>query len=201
MKIFKIIDIEKKLNKTVRQDTISIGLDTAISFTGICILRTDKENIYIEDTLLITTSEKDDHFHRADHFIDALNKFKQKLMNYKQFKILVVERCYFGQNPETLIQLAQFGILTYATLKKEFDTYFYLGASTARSIIGFNQKRQEQKTTLKSHIITRGINKGKKKKITCKELVHDYLKTDFGLEFDSPDKADAWVLALAGLLQ
>jgi Holliday junction resolvasome RuvABC endonuclease subunit len=198
---FKIKDIEKRLNKIIARNVYSVGFDTAEALTGVCILRTDKENIYIENLQVIETSNKEDHFNRADHFVAALEKFKQTLEKYKGYKILVIERCFFGRNVETLIHLAHFGILTYIILKKEFDTYYYFGATTARSIIGFNQRRQEEKGNLKPHIITKGKNKGKEKKIDCKSLVHDYLKTDFKVTFDSKDKADAFVLALAGLLK
>lgn len=198
---FKIKEIEKRLKKTISRNVFSVGFDTAEAFTGVCILRTDKENIYIENLQVIETSNKEDHFNRADHFVAALEKFKQTLNKYKGYKILVIERCFFGRNVETLIHLAHFGILTYTVLKKEFDTYYYFGATTARSIIGFNQRRQESLGNLKPHIITKGKNKGKEKKIDCKSLVHDYLKTDFGVTFDNKDKADAFVLALAGLLK
>lgn len=198
---FKIKDIENKLGKIIRKDCISVGFDVAEKFTGICILKTDKENIYIKNSQVIETTEKEDHFHRADHYVASLEKFKQTLQKFKDCKIMIIERCYYGKNVETLIHLAHFGILTYITLRKEFETYYYFGATTARSIIGFNQKRQEEKGNLTPHILTRGKNKGKTKKIDCKSLVHDYLKTDFGIEFKSKDEADAFVLALAGLLK
>lgn len=201
MKKILIKDIETKLNKTIARNVFSVGFDVAEKYTGICILKSDKEYIYIKDSQVIETSEKEDHFNRADHFVAALIKFKQTLETYKGYKIMIIERCYFGRNPETLIHLAHFGILTYIILKKEFDTYYYLGATTARSLIGFNQRRQEEKGNLKPHIITKGKNKGKVKKIDCKSLVHDYLKTDFNLIFKTKDEADAFVLALAGLLK
>jgi len=199
--IFKVKNIEKKLGKTIRRNCISVGFDVAEKYTGVCILKVDTDTIKIVDTLVIETTEKEDHFHRADHYVFSLEKFKQTIQKFKDTKMLIIERCYFGQNPETLIHLAHFGIITYILLKKEFETYYYFGASTARSIIGFNQKRQESLGNLKPHIITRGKNKGKEQKIDCKSLVHDYLKTDFGISFDSKDKADAFVLALAGLLK
>jgi Holliday junction resolvasome RuvABC endonuclease subunit len=198
---FKIKDIENKLGKSIRKNCISVGFDVAEKYTGICILKVDNEMIKVVNTLVIETTEKEDHFHRADHFVFSLEKFKQILQKSKEEKIMVIERCYYGKNVETLIHLAHFGILTYITLRKEFATYYYLGATTARSIIGFNQKRQEDKGNLTPHTITRGKNKGQVKKIDCKSLVHDYLKTDFNVSFDSKDKADAFVLALAGLLK
>ena len=198
---FKIKDVENKLGKIIRRNYLSVGFDVAEKYTGICILKTDNETLYIKNTQVIETTDKEDHFHRADHYVSSLEKFKQTLQKFKDAKIMVIERCYFGQNVETLIHLAHFGILTYIILKREFETYYYFGATTARSIIGFNQKRQEEKGNLKPHIITRGKNKGKEKKVDCKSLVHDYLKTDFNVEFKTKDEADAFVLALAGLLK
>ena len=198
---FKIKDIEKKLGKIIRRNCISVGFDVAEKYTGICILKVDNETIFIKHTQVIETSDKDDHFHRADNYVFALEKLKQNIQKFKDSKIMTIERCYYGRNVETLIHLAHFGILTYIILRKEFDIYYYLGATTARSLIGFNQRRQEEKGTLKIQTITRGKNKGKIKKIDCKSLVHDYLKTDFGVEFKTKDEADAFVLALAGLLK
>jgi len=199
--IFKIKEIEKRLGKTIRKNCVSIGFDVAEKYTGICILKVDNENISIKYTQVIETSDKEDHFHRADNYVFALEKLRQTIQKFKDSKIMVIERCFFGRNVETLIHLAHFGILTYITLRKEFDVYYYLGATTARSLIGFNQKKQEEKGTLKTQIITRGKNKGKMKKIDCKSLVHDYLKTDFEVKFKTKDEADAFVLAFAGLLK
>ena len=197
----QIKKIEKKLNKRVAKNVYSIGFDVAEAFTGVCILQTTDKEIIIKDLQLIETSHKEDHFNRADHYVAALEKFKHELNKYKAYKILVIERCFFGRNVETLIHLAHFGIITYIMIKKYFDTYYYFGATTARSIIGFNQKRQEAKGNLKPHIITRGKNKGKAKKIDCKSLVHDYLQSDFNITIEQKDQADAFVLALAGLLK
>jgi Holliday junction resolvasome RuvABC endonuclease subunit len=202
--------IEKRLKKQIARNVISVGFDVAEAFTGVCILTTDKDKITIEHTQVIETTSKDDHFHRADNYVASLEKFKNLMEKYQNRKLLVIERCFFGQNAETLIHLAHFGIITYILLKKIFDTYYYFGASTARSIIGFNQKRQEEKGTLKAEVYSRDTKdkngkikhrKGEAKKIDCKSLVHNYLKTDFNVEFESKDVADAFVLALAGLLK
>jgi Holliday junction resolvasome RuvABC endonuclease subunit len=205
-----IKDIEKKLNKTIRQYSISIGFDVAEIFTGICILKSDKQYIEIDHLETITSDPKEDHFHRADHYEDALNKFKQLLEKYKVHKIMIIERPFFGRNVEILVHLAHFGILTYIILKRNFDSCYYFGATTARSMIGFNQKRQEENGTLKADVYSRDTKnrkgkllhkKGEKKKIDCKSLVHNYLKTDFNIEIKDKDQADGFVLALAGLLK
>ena len=202
--------LEKQLTKSIRRNALSVGVDVAEAYTGICILETDDENITIRNTQVIETTNKEDHFNRANHYVASLEKFKQDIPKINKFKILTIERCYYGKNPETLIHLAHFGIITYIILQKLFDTVYYFGATTARSIIGFNQRKQEEKGTLKVQTYTRDTKdkngkikhkKGENKKIDCKSLVHDYLKTDFNLEFKSKDEADAFVLSLAGLLK
>jgi Holliday junction resolvasome RuvABC endonuclease subunit len=210
MEKLNIKKVEEKLGKTIRQNAISVGIDVAENLTGLALLRTDKEYIYIDYTDVIASNLKEDHFHRADNFISSLEKFKQVLSKYNGYKILCIERCFYGMgNPEVLIHLSHFGILAYATLKKEFDSWHYIGATTARSLIGFNQKKQEQNGTVKPTYYTRDTKdakgklkhkKGEAKKIDCKSLVHDYLKTDFGVEFESKDIADGWVLSMSGLL-
>jgi len=207
-----IKDIEQKTGKQVRHNAVSVGFDTAPAFTGICVLTSDTKNITIEHSQTIMTSAKDDHFRRAANYGDALEKFRQTL-NFKLHKIMVIERCFYSINAEVVIQLAHFGILTYYILKNYFDAHFYYGVSTVRSMIGFNQKHQQEHGTFKAKTYKRDTffmkgkkkgqikhKKGEKKKIDCKTLVHNYLETDFGLRFDSPDEADAFVLALAGLL-
>jgi len=192
--------IEKQLGKQIRLNSISVGFDVAENFTGVCILKSDDKKITIEHLQVIKTNRKLDHFHRADNFIASLEKFKQLLTKYKQFKILVIEQCYYGINAQVLIHLAHFGILCYSVLNRDFDVYYHYGASTARMIIGFNFNTQKAKGNIIPHIITKGKNKGKEKKISSKPLVHDYLKTDFNVEINQEDEADAFVLSLAGLL-
>ena len=210
MKSLDISCIEKELKKKIRRNSISIGIDVAERYTGVCILKSNNKKISIEDLQVIETSQKEDHFNRADHYVASLEKLKQQIERYKDYKILVIERCHYEKNANTLIHLAHFGIITYILLKKDFDTYYYLGATTARSLIGFNQKRQAQYGTIKADVYKRDTKdrkgkikhrKGEKKKIKCKALVHNYLETDFGLTFKSEDEADGFVLALAGLLK
>jgi len=209
----QIKDIEKKTGKQIRQNAISVGFDTAPAYTGICVLKSDTKTITIEHSQTIATSAKDDHFRRAANYGDAIEKFNQILNKYSGHKIMVIERCFYSLNAEVVIQLAHFGILTYYILKDYFNAHFYYGVTTVRSMIGFNQKYQQEHGTFKAKLYTRDTfhltgkkkgqikhKKGEKHKIECKQLVHNYLETDFGLKFDSPDEADAFVLALAGLL-
>jgi Holliday junction resolvasome RuvABC endonuclease subunit len=66
-------------------------------------------------------------------------------------------------------------------------------------MIKFNKNDQIAEGNVKIEKISRGKNKGKPKKIDIKLLVQDYLKMAFGIVEKDSDRADAIVLALAGL--
>ena len=140
---------------------------------------------------------------RMEYFIIALDKFKQELKKYKEFKILVIEKCWMGLNPDVTINLAYFGALVWRELKKEVDYKFFIYPSSARKCIGFNKNDQMAEGNVKLKIITKGKNKGKPKKVDIKLLIMDYLKMAFGVEVPNNDNdlADAFVLALCGILK
>ena len=91
-----IKEVEQKLNKKVRLNTVSIGWDVAEHFTGICILRTDTNTIYIENLQKIETNPKDDIKNRMSSFIGALDKFKQQIKKYKGYRMIIIEDSWFG---------------------------------------------------------------------------------------------------------
>lgn len=192
--------IEKKLNKKIRKDTVSIGFDVAEHYTGICVLKTNTNELIIESLQKITTNPKEDIINRMEYFINALEKFKQDL-HYKEFRIVVIEDCWFGMNVNTLKSLARFSTLIYVAFRKNCDYKFFILPNSARSQIGFNKNDQIAKGNVKVGIISKGKNKGKPKKIDIKLLVQDYLKTEFGLIIKDLDEVDGFVLSLAGLLK
>jgi len=202
MQTIKIEEVEKLLSKKIRKEAISIGFDVAEEFTGVCILKTDNDNIYIEDLQKIVTNKKDDIKHRIDYFIDALKKFKQDLEKYKDnYKIVIVEQPWLGLNPKVFEALVTFKTLTYVSFKKECDYIDFVSASTARAEIAFNKNKQIEVGNVVIEKISRGKNKGKPKKVDIKKLVKDYLKTALSIEIEDSDKADGFVLALYGLLK
>ncbi|MFH0806056.1 MAG: hypothetical protein V1901_04225 [Patescibacteria group bacterium] len=207
MQTLKIEDIEKKINKKIRQNAVSIGFDVSEAYTGVCILRTDKEYIYIENLSVIETSSKDDIKNRMKYFVGAIGKFKQGL-NYKEYKIIVVEDSWMGKNVFTLKNLIRFSTLLWMLFYNECDYFYFLLPTSARSQIGFNKNKQIVVGNVSSGVYTRDTKnkqgkilhkKGEKKKIDIKLLIMDYLKQEFKVEIENSDKADAFVLALAGL--
>jgi Holliday junction resolvasome RuvABC endonuclease subunit len=201
MKTLAIEKVEKLLNKKVRKNAISIGFDVAEHFTGVCLLRTDDRTIHINDLFKIETSHKEDLIHRMDNFINSLDKFLQDIDSSKNFRIVVIEDCWFGRNVETLKHLARFSALIYVAFRKYCDYITFLLPNSARSIVGFNQHKQQKVTNIQTEYFIRGKNKGKAKKINLKDLIKEYLEMAFQLKIKDSDEADGFVLALAGLLK
>jgi len=200
MKIL-IKEIEKKLNKKIRKNAISIGWDVAENITGICILRTDEKIIYIDDLQKIETNPKDDIKNRMSYFMGALDKFKQQIKKYKEYKIIIVEDSWFGKSVSTLKSLTRFATLIWTSFYKECDYIEFVLPLSARSQIGFNKNRQLEKTEIKIEKFKRGKNEGKAKKVDIKKLVMEYLKQAFNVDIKDNDEADGFVLALTGLLK
>lgn len=210
MKTLLIKDVEEVTGKKVRQFAFSIGVDIAVLVTGLCLLRTDKEKIYIESLQTIETNTKDDAFHRTDNLISSLDKLKQDIEKYKEYKLLIIEDCFFGANVDILKHLARFGIIVYRELKKNVDAYYFFYPSQARSLIGFNLKNQTKTGNVKAEIYSRDTKnkegkilhkKGDKKKISVKNLVDDYLKIKFGVEIEEENERDSFVLSMCGILK
>jgi Holliday junction resolvasome RuvABC endonuclease subunit len=200
MQTINIKEAEEIMGKTIRKNAVCIGWDCAEHYTGIAILRTDISKIYIDKLDKIETNPKEDIIHRMEFFLNSLEKFKQDL-KYKEYKIISIEDCWFSNNPECLKHLARFSTLIWTSFRKECDYIFFILPNSARAQIKFNKNKQIEESNIEIKKITRGKNKGKPKKIDIKELVQEYLTMAFGIEEKDPDKSDAIVIAMSGLLR
>ena len=197
-KKLNIEKIENILDKSIRHDAIVIGWDCAESTTGICVLRSNSKDIEIILLDTITTSSKDDMKNRLDFFVMALDKFKQKLPEKKEWRINVIEQPFLSTNPFSYEALARFSTAIYLSFKKDVDYQVFMGANSARSKIGFNLNKEIEKQGIKPDKISRGKNKGKDKKIDNKLVIAGFLKRVFDINFSEHDIADGFILALAG---
>jgi Holliday junction resolvasome RuvABC endonuclease subunit len=201
MKSLSILEIEEKLGKKIRRNTISLGWDVAMKYTGVCLLRTDNNDIHIEELDKIETDTKDDLKNRMRYFLGALDKFKQLLSKFKDYKMCVVEDSFMGQNVIVLKDLVRFSTLIWVVFHNCTDYLFFILPNSARSKIGFNKNSQLEETKLKISKISRGKNKGKNKKIDIKKLVQEYVKKTFNISIEDSDKCDSFVLAMCGILR
>jgi Holliday junction resolvasome RuvABC endonuclease subunit len=197
----KIKDIEKKLNKKIRKNAISLGWDVAERYTGLTLLKTNENDLIIEILDKIETNPKDDIKNRMISFINSVEKFKQDWGKYKSFRIVIIEDSWMGMNVFTLKSLVRFSTLLWEKFYKDCDCIDFMMPNSARAIIGFNKNRQTENTKLPIQKFSRGKNKGKDKKIDIKKLVQEYLKETFNVAIEDSDKSDSFTLALAGLLK
>jgi Holliday junction resolvasome RuvABC endonuclease subunit len=200
MQKLSIAEIEKKLNKKIRKDCVSVGWDVAEHQTGNCLLKTNKTDIEIVSLDKIITNPKDDIKHRLDYFVMELEKYKQSMPERKEWRLNIIEDSFMGQNVNCLKSLVRFSTAIYLIFKKDVDYQDFLMPMQVRSRIGFNQKNEEEIQKIKRGVFSKGKNKGKEKKVDLKVLVKGYLKRQFNVSIEDSDEADAFGLALAGLL-
>lgn len=190
---WKIKDIEEKINKKIRLNTLSIGFDVAEYNTGIYILKTD--NKYIHEikglNIIIPKNVKHTINDRLEMFDKEITKFSKKLKS-KLYKIAIIEDCHlqYYYNVKTkkkmpqvwvLKILARFETLVWKALKNKVDYKFFKQAYHARLKIGFKK------------------DKSKSKKV--KEQVSKHIEKIFDLKIEEGNQVDAFVLALCALLK
>jgi len=202
MKTWKIKDIEKKLGKEIKRNKVSIGFDVAEYNTGICILRTTKDTLYVDSFHKIELP-KDRNLtinEKLENFLQRTLKFRKKI---KQFDVGVIEQCHlqFFKQKKTgkklpqvwvTIMLAYFGALTWVCFRKRINYLFWKQAYHARLAVGFKSRRKKK--------IEKTIKNRRGKKQTTKVQVMGWIEKNFGLKLKNDDLADGFVLALVGLL-
>lgn len=177
MKI-KISDIEKQLNRTIKRNTQSIGLDVA-ERTGICIITTDETHLDL-DWQFIEFDKTNINYVYEDMF----KEFSKIIVkDKKRENIAVIEDTFlmlFGKFPQvdTFKKLTRFGTIALVCCFNNEMRYEFILAKSARS-------------KLKIKMITG----------EPKESVSHYLYNELDIEVDDNDISDAIVLAILGLIE
>lgn len=169
----KIKDLEKRLERRIKRNIISLGIDPA-SRTGWCSAITDKDTV-IFDYGFIDVKSKDVFFkynQLINYFTDLFSIFKSKDCE----KIVVIEDVFFGKNINTLKMLARIGMIAYVLSHQKNLPRTYILASTARSSLGF-----------------KGTSK--------KPEVHYEIKNKLKIDLNDEDATDALILSLIGIVE
>lgn len=182
---FEIEAISDSIGAEIKRDCFCLGVDVAQNKTGLCLLRADDKYVYIEYLDVISLNKGKHTLHEmVDLYIeDALKKRTEieKLTKAKQEKLLIIEDCWFGFSVWTVKILAKFAVVVYLVFRKwATHTPDPMQAKTARKRIGFTQDKAS--------------------KVPTKKQVHEYLEDELDVVIKDPDQADAFVLALAGLV-
>ena len=168
MKI-KIIDLEKKLNKKIKRNFKSIGLDTAQK-SGIVFLKTDKTYLYI-DGLVLGFNTKD----RKEIYATMVKTFEKLI---QEEDIAVIEDVFIGFNRKGSLELVRYGAYAIAECIKKSIDYEIILAQTARA---------------KFKIDTRSEGKGRSK-IAVGKWVYS-----LGIDLKDNNLVDGFILALLGI--
>lgn len=168
----KVKDVEESLGKSLENNIISIGVDTA-SRAGICTAWVDNDILNLETEFV--------HIDSTDLYFkyNQLIKSFRSLLNIKDPKKyrLVIEDTFFGKNVNVLKMISRLGMIVYICgFDAGIEDITFIYPTSSRKVLGI-------KGTLK------------------KADVHKELSKKLNHEFDDEDIADAVVLALTGLIQ
>lgn len=170
MKIL-IASIEKLIPYKIKRNFCSIGFDTATT-TGLCILKTDKEFLYLDPIVISFKTEN-----MKERYNSAVKMF-EKLVEDNMY--VIVEDVYQGPNPKVTLYLARLGGFALSIAVRKGLNYETISASSARAKFKINTKK---------------YGKGK-----SKQAVADWIKS-LGVEITDNNIADGFVLALLGMCE
>jgi len=184
LKKIKINTVEAFLEVNLARNKVILGVDVSMHSTGLALIRTTDSYLIVERLDVIKVPKNNKNFLlSADSFLEQIDQIKREIISYINLNKVVIEDCFFGKNVKTLKSLARFGILVYERLRGCSQECHFELPTTARRKIKFKKSDKSVKGPyLKKEIIS-------------------YVNAALGIELKltDNDKADAVVLALAGL--
>jgi Holliday junction resolvasome RuvABC endonuclease subunit len=176
--------LEKNIGKTLKKDTLCLGIDLA-TVTGIAFIETTPK-ITIE-TYRFKVPEVENPKENVPTILESLmwlsKDLEEKIKTYKNpYKILVIEKCYIGKNAHTALILSAFAGIIFANIYKHFEEIYFIPPTTSRKNIGLT--------------IPPKMNR-----IDRKQKVMEFVKNIIEQDIDNDDEADALVYAINGLIK
>ena len=189
-----MIDIENLgvlLNKPIKDNVISVGVDLASNVTGLCIFQSINGKVIklSEGAIDVSVLSRGDmRYVKMDTFLDKTEQFFKGLRQaYPDNEIIVVvEDCYFSGMVESFQRLCEYHTLFYSVARHYASKLFFIPPTECRNLLGF----------------TKSADKNKKLD-TLKDHIRFFLFSKFNLSFDGKhceDIADASALGLVGLI-
>lgn len=170
--------LEEKLNKKIKKNTQSIGLDIA-ERTGICWIRTDDKNAEFDFQFI--------EFDKSDInnvYKEMYTEFSKIIIKKKNVdNVVVIEDSFlqrFGRfvQADVFKKLTRFGTLALAVCFDKDIKYHFILAKSARAKVKIKMVA------------------GK-----AKESVAKYLKDTFNIQLDDDDLSDAIILGILGIIE
>lgn len=168
---FKILDLEKKLNKKIKKNLKVIGLDTA-KITGVCFITTNSK------TLSIDWCKLEFNYNNQKEMLKSM--FREFGQLFDNEDLAIIEEVFVGFSRTGSIHLAKMGTLAIAQcLNKKIDFELILAKSARAKFFVLDSKKYKGRT---------------------KEAVGEYLET-IGIKTNDNDVNDAIILALCGICE
>ena len=196
------------LGKELKPNTVSLGIDQAQNNTGICLLRTDKTKLYVEDFWVIEMkgTGKGNLHNKLSEYLTQCRKVRKDLPKidspYK--KLVIIEDCYFGLSVWVTKILAKYATVSYFVFKKWADKIpDPIQPVTARKKVGFSKDcgkyHYEMVKNRKDELKRKKI--WDRKPLDLKEQIMNFIEDKFSLTIENTDSADGFILALSGLIK
>jgi len=196
------------LNVEIKKDWASLGVDVAQKKTGLCVLRTTGDKLYMDKLAVVNVKETGkgglhakllDYYKQASAFV---NEIQTEGLSAGSNKVVVIEDCWMGQSVWTTKVLAKFATMSFvAFLKWTKNIPDPIQPDVARRRVGFIQDRGEfafQTYSVEGE--TKRKKVWKRKPLEVKDQVKNFLEDKFDLTIEEDNMADAFILALAGLI-
>jgi len=206
----KIIDISEVcdiLNKEIRSNTLSLGIDGAQKRTGICLIRTTKNKLYVENfySIDIKGVSKGKLHVKLIEYLQKCREIRKILPEFSKtlVKRLIIEDCYFGMSVWTTKVLAKYATVSFFIFNKWADEApDPIQPTSVRKKIGFIADMGKFHY---ENIIVKDELKRKKvwdrKPLKLKAQIINFVEDKFDLSIDDDNLADAFLLALSGLIK
>jgi Holliday junction resolvasome RuvABC endonuclease subunit len=183
--ILDISEVCDILDKEIKPNTVSLGIDQAELNTGLCLIRTTKDKFYVETFYGIELKSKPKtqmHNQLSEYYKKAID-IKNDLPKYAEYnKVVIIEDCFMGFNPWTTKVLAKFSAISYLVFKNWADNIpIPISPISVRCKVGFK--------------------KDSKSKIKLKEQIKNWIEDKFDLIIDNDNLADGFILALQGVIE
>jgi len=203
---FDLDEICSILDKEIRPNTMSLGVDGAQKKTGICLLRTTKTKFYVEGFYEIQMKGvgKGNLHKKLPEYLSYCKNVCADLPLWSKYdRRLIIEDCYYGMSIWTTKVLAKYAVVSFFAFKKwATDIPEPIQPITARKKVGFVADSGKFHYELRT---VAGEQKRKKiwdrKPLPLKDQIINYVEENFNIELDSDDFADAFILALSGLIE
>lgn len=195
------------LNKEIRPNTLSLGIDGAQKHTGICLIRTTKDKFYVEDFwgIDMTGVGKGNLHPKLYDYLQLCKEVRADLPTFNQEynKRVIIEDCHLALNPWTMKVLAKYAVVTFFTFRKWANEIPEpIQPLSVRKKVGFtadNGKYHYEMRDVKGTLKRRKI--WDRKPIPLKDQIINFVEDNFGLVVDDDNLADAFILALSGVIE